>query len=133
MDIIDFLWNVHQQGRISQAEADVSAANQSMDSLRSQLTRALQQLDHVNLVTLAMWELLSERLGVTAEQLQAKVVEIDLRDGKKDDRYAGKTPVCAGCGREFPPWRRRCLYCGGQPGGGAGVEELTRPGGRKPT
>lgn len=123
MDIIELLWNAHQQNRIGAAEAALSATAQTQDSLRKQLGSVLERLDHTNLVLLALWELVGERLGLTVEQLRAKVAEIDLRDGVQDGRYSGSAGRCGGCNREIPPWRQRCLYCG-QTRGGPGLNEV---------
>ena len=45
-------------------------------------------IDTLALSCAAMWELLSEKLGVTEQELLAKIEEIDLRDGKLDGKIA---------------------------------------------
>lgn len=112
MDIFDILWDLHQQTRIVTAQAQIDAANQNVESLQDRLAKTLERLDNINLVTLALWELVGERLGLTVDQLRTKVAEIDLRDGVRDGRYMGSAPRCSECGREIAPWRQRCMFCG---------------------
>ena len=59
-----------------------------------------------------MWELLSERLGVTDEELIARIREIDFRDGKLDGRVTKGLAECPQCNRPNATDRSRCLYCG---------------------
>ena len=128
MDILNILWDAHQQTRIAASQAQIHATNQNVESLQDRLAHALERLDNINLVTLALWELVGERLGLTVDQLRAKVAEIDLRDGTRDGRYTGSAPRCGGCGREIAPWRQRCLFCG-QPRVGVGLTDTVAPGG----
>ena len=73
------------------------------------------RIERLHLATMAMWELFSERLGVTEEQFLAKVQEIDLRDGRLDGRLSKRAqgaPVsCGACGRTNHAKRSSCLYC----------------------
>lgn len=131
MDILEFFWDLNQHNRIRRSEDDIAAAGATLDSLRSRLTLALERLDHTNLVLLALWELVGERLGLTAEQLRARVAEIDLRDGVKDGRYTGAASRCEGCGREMPSWRKRCMYCGHGPAA-ADLSAALKSGGSPP-
>jgi hypothetical protein len=140
MGILDILWNLHQEGSLWANEAQlkstdrtVTSQGQTLDTHGSQLAGAVAQLDHLNLVALALWELVGERLGLTVEQLRAKVEEIDLRDGVRDGRYTGGTPRCAGCGREVAPWRRQCMYCGQPRGAGGGLADVAGAGGTPAT
>jgi hypothetical protein len=140
MGILDILWNLHQEGSLWATEAQLKSANrtldsqgQSLDTQAGQLAGAVTQLDHLNLVTLALWELVGERLGLTVDQLRAKVEEIDLRDGVRDGRNTGETPRCAKCGREMAPWRRQCMFCGQPRGAGAGLGDVAAAGGKPAT
>lgn len=121
MDIFSLIWDSYQQRAIQKASDGLQTANLSLDSLRDRVLDAHERLDQANLITLALWELLGDRLGLTADQLRAKVAEIDLRDGIQDGKYSGDTPNCSGCGRKMNPSRTHCLYCGGRrPGLGLG-------------
>jgi hypothetical protein len=112
MDLFSVIWDWRQHKAIRNAQDKLQTANLSIDSLRDRLVEAHDRLDESDLITLALWELLSERLGVTVEQLRAKVAEIDLRDGIQDGKYSGDVPKCSGCGRKLSPSRTHCLSCG---------------------
>ncbi len=112
MDILDILWDAHQQRRIWRAEDSLQSAHLTLDTLRDRLADVMDRLEHANLVTLALWELVGERLGLTVDQLRSKVAEIDLRDGVQDGRYGGEIPTRTGCGRQVHLKRQRCMYCG---------------------
>ena len=126
MDILDILWNSSQEGRIWQAEDRIDSATLTVETLKNQVTDALERLDHANLVTLALWELIAERHSSTVEQLRAKVAEIDLRDGVQDGQFGGQAAQCTGCGRPMNSKRPRCMYCG-MPRRGLGLMDAVAP------
>lgn len=126
MDIFDILWNTHQQGRINRSEDRLDSAAATVDTLKRQIVDALDRIDNANLVTIALWELMAERLGITVEQLRARVADIDLRDGMHDGRYGGEVSSCTGCGRQIHPKRPVCMYCG-LPRRGLGLIDAVSP------
>ena len=72
--------------------------------------------DHLRqllLITEAMWSLLSERTGVTVDDLRARMEEIDAADGVVDGRR-GPTPPepCPSCGAMVDRSRSSCAFCG---------------------
>lgn len=92
------------------------AASEAQNSARdaAQRVRDLEtQMDRVTLYLAAALELLVARGGVKAEDLRAKVREIDLRDGTLDGRVA-PTPAwtCLACERVCGARHARCIYCG---------------------
>ncbi len=114
MGLFGFLWDLHQQSRISDLERRVdhqtiSAARQTSDD---DLSRLQRQIDSLQLVNAAMWSILCERLGCTDQQLQDRVQAIDLADGELDGRIAQPRTVCTGCGRPISRRHDRCIYCG---------------------
>ena len=71
------------------------------------------RLDRLGLLCTAMWELLSQRAGVTEADLIEKVAEVDLRDGAADGKARHKSvKTCPSCGRSMSTRHRRCLFCG---------------------
>ncbi len=72
---------------------------------------ANERIDELAIIIRALWALMEEQ-GITAEQLTAKIEEIDLQDGVADGR-ATQLPVdCPSCGSKVPPERTTCQYCG---------------------
>ena len=75
--------------------------------------RLEEKLDHLALITRAMFELMQEA-GISEERLNQKVVEIDMRDGQKDNRMSPRPKKCPKCEAMMSPKFARCLFCGHQ-------------------
>ena len=120
--MLDFFGTMYQQGQISGAQSAASRAHTEAQRARGDAARDVRdleaRLDSLTLTTMAMWSLLGERLGITEDELAARVRELDLRDGRLDGRYTAPPAVCAECGRTFAAKRDRCIYCGGMPRSG---------------
>ena len=64
------------------------------------------------LASIAMAEILRDHLGISSETIEAKILEIDLRDGKIDGTFTLPPKTCKDCGRVSGPMSTACLYCG---------------------
>ncbi|MCA9119895.1 MAG: hypothetical protein H6822_00970 [Planctomycetaceae bacterium] len=106
------LWDLIQQSQIHDAQTSAADATRRADQVRHDVDRTQATIDALALSCAAMWELLSEKLGVTEQELIAKIEEIDLRDGKLDGKIGGSKHACSNCGRPNNARRGRCLYCG---------------------
>lgn len=106
------LWDLIQQSQIHDVQSSSADAIRRTDQVRRDVDHTQATIDALALSCAAMWELLSERVGVTEQELMAKIEEIDLRDGKLDGKIANATQPCSGCGRANNAKRLRCLYCG---------------------
>ena len=74
--------------------------------------RVLQeQLDYVSLVALALCELLEES-GIPKEKILDKIHDIDMRDGKPDNKTPASKNICPSCHRRMSVRRTVCMYCG---------------------
>lgn len=74
--------------------------------LESNLAKAL-------MINQALWELLSEKTGLTEDDLNNKLYEIDMRDGKLDGKNQRSEPTkCPNCARPVSPKHAACIYCG---------------------
>ena len=113
MDLIELLWDFSQQNEINNLR---QGARRSEMSAGARIDSLERMLDRLTLVTLASWELLSEKTDLTEKDLAAKMEEIDLRDGKKDGKATlpgGAAGTCASCSRRLHPRHDKCVYCGG--------------------
>ena len=66
------------------------------------------------LATVAMWELVREKLQLTDQMLLEKMEEIDLRDGSKDGKLAiaqSERWECPKCQRVNLPRFTLCIDC----------------------
>ena len=70
------------------------------------------QLDRMQMICEAMWQILKESAGSDDEKLLKLVEQIDLRDGKLDGRSAPASASCSACGRMVSVRTGVCLFCG---------------------
>lgn len=110
------LWDLYQHFRLNDLEARVAGAQAAASggdaAARQQAAHLEERIDRLALLCRAMFELLAERTGVTEDQLSAKILEIDLRDGQQDGRVSPKPTRCPKCEATISPRFGRCLFCG---------------------
>ncbi len=94
--------------RIAQGTASY-VAHQETQRLTQEIRRKYNRL---MLMNQAMWEILESRLGVTKEELAARMDEIDLRDGVRNQKVVKAAPDCPECGAKVCMELHRCLFCG---------------------
>ena len=70
-----------------------------------------ERVDKLLMIVRAMWALLEEQ-GYTAEQLSAKLEEIDLEDGVLDGQVRLPPVECPPCQSKVAPGLRACQLCG---------------------
>lgn len=113
------LWDIVQQVQIENLKSRQRGADSSSDRVADS-SRARAELDNriarLLLVTEAMWELLSERAGVTVAELAERVRAIDARDGRVDGRHGLTVDAprlyCPACQAAIPVGREVCQFCG---------------------
>jgi hypothetical protein len=71
-----------------------------------------RQVEHLTLVSGALMEVLRDQLGIPGEQIEAKIREIDLRDGQLDGKFQPPAKSCGACGRVSGARNATCIYCG---------------------
>ena len=76
-----------------------------VDDLRNQVER-------LSLACQAMWEMLRDRSNATEEELDAKILEIDARDGHVDGKMSVQSLSCQACGKPTNSRRSFCVICG---------------------
>lgn len=106
------LWELFQQSRIRGATATAEQANTKTSNLVIAVSELEDKVDSLSITCQALWELLRERNNVTEAELDSKVNEIDLRDGRSDGKMGGGGSSCAKCGRVLNKRHLRCMYCG---------------------
>ncbi|WP_026972716.1 hypothetical protein [Aliagarivorans marinus] len=108
-----FFWNMFQSGQIDQNAIKSSHNSVRTNSNSQDLTYLQDRLDTLSLANQAMWELLSEQLGLSEADLLKRMEHIDLRDGVKDGKIT--KPViqkCPECGHQSKTHRACCYWCG---------------------
>lgn len=120
------LWDVYQQGVIGRAsEIAESAKRDSKHTdarLHAEALRLDSKIDGLALICQALFEILRDKGGISQEEVEAKVAEIDLRDGRADGRIQGRPTKCPDCDRVAHTRQRVCMYCGAPILGGMLVE-----------
>lgn len=113
------LWDLVQQEQIHhlsrrQVMADSNQAI-GLTQARSRDENLEDRFDRLVLLTEAMWDLLSERFGLTVAELAAHVDVIDGRDGKVNRKRAAAAPSgrrCPSCDAVVPTSASACQFCG---------------------
>ena len=72
---------------------------------------ANERIDRLAMIVRAMWALLEEG-GYTAEQLVAKLEELDIADGELDGKVSEQVVDCPSCDSKVAPGLRNCQFCG---------------------
>ena len=92
---------------------DRSSPPPSPEELDARLESVDTRLQQVTMRLEALCELLAVSGAVGQAELQAKLREIDLRDGVEDGRnVAPQVQVCGKCGRTRLGQHRFCSHCG---------------------
>lgn len=109
---MDFLWDLHQNGQISAANQTADRAENKADAVVSDLARSQRRIERLSLCCQALWELLRDKHGLTEEELQSRILEIDLRDGTTDGKMRTQIVDCPNCGSKTNTKRSLCVICG---------------------
>lgn len=100
--------------RTKDAKADATQALTEAHRHERYIEQLENRLARTTLACQALWELLKTRVGLTEEELLAKMDEIDLRDGVRDGKMSPTVCLCGSCGRKVNSISPRCMYCGAE-------------------
>jgi hypothetical protein len=87
-------------------------ARRATRELEQEIRVLEQQVGRLALASIAMAEILRDHVGISGDVIEAKICEIDLRDGKLDGTFRLPAKTCKECGRISGPMSATCLYCG---------------------
>lgn len=107
-------WELYQQGQIHSAKSEASRAGSKALRVQEELARVSDKIDSLAITCQAMWELIRERTTLSDADIERKMQEIDLRDGKSDGKMRAPATECSDCGRTISRRHARCLYCGAE-------------------
>ena len=97
---------------LQRTHGDIARANQTTLEHRTAIQDLSHHIERLSLLNQALWELLREHLNLTDADLQAKALEVDLRDGVQDDKMTTRAVACPTCNRVSSSRHFKCLYCG---------------------
>lgn len=113
------MWEFMQTMRIYQAQSDAQdAKSAAFDAqtetryLKDRIQTLEESAERLSLATMALAAILRDRFSITEKEIDLKIQDIDLRDGKLDGRFRQPTNQCTKCRYLNAANRRRCLYCG---------------------
>lgn len=110
------LWDIVQQIQINQANTtaeyakDTSLSNS--DRIHKEVQRLEAKIDSLAIISQALWEVLREKTDLTEKDIEGKIAEIDIRDGRRDGKITGKPAQCPACDRPTHTRLKACPYCG---------------------
>lgn len=113
-NIGDVFWKRHEHRERDHDNWRDSVARRTTDQLHGDYYRLEQRIDKLTLICRALWEMLEKHSDLNEGDLEAKVAEIDLRDGELDHRLRKPILDCPNCGRKMNAHNRHCIYCGFQ-------------------
>lgn len=111
------MWDVVQHLQIRNLNQRQALTDSKVEMEATRIRRSNEDvqdtLDRLVLVAEAMWQILSQRLGVTEEELLAWVNHLDGLDGEVDGRRGVRgRRSCPACGAAVPARAPRCQFCG---------------------
>jgi len=122
--MLEILWEAYQQREIHSATASAKQlARSTGDRAHYNIMRLEAKLDALALISQALIEILEKRGGLTEVELEAKIKDIDLRDGRLDGKLTGGPIACPKCKRPCHTRQQVCMYCSAPLRGGTFVEK----------
>lgn len=89
-----------------------SRAQSTAEQTRTEVEALETRVERLKLVTRALWEIVRDNTPITEAMLEAKVTEIDRRDGQVDGRTSPGVLACQQCKRTIQRGQDACQYCG---------------------
>ena len=109
---MDLLIDIWQQRKINAAQQAAATAVDAAKQTKEDAQSLRMKIDALALANQALFEILSERLGIKEQDVVRRMSEIDMRDGRKDGKMGGAPVACRKCGRTTNTLQKYCVYCG---------------------
>ena len=113
------IWEIYQQNKITsikqtaeRADRKAEKADRKVGNYSSDNDETKRHLNRLSLACQAMWELLKENSDLNELDLENKILEVDLRDGKADRKITTRVLSCPSCGKNTNSKRNNCIMCG---------------------
>jgi len=104
------LYDLHQNRQIADARTAAATASSKAEQYGHTIKELERKIGRLAMINQAMWDLLSQKTGVTEEELQDKVEEIvEANQGQKN-----LAVMCVKCHRPSTVKQPKCLYCGAE-------------------
>ncbi len=106
------IWDLYQNQQINSAQLTAGRAASKTERQGNEIDDLQDHVERLSLACQAMWEIMRERSGLTEDQLERKILEIDGRDGQIDGKINTPPMPCPSCGRTTSSRRNSCVMCG---------------------
>ena len=110
--IMSTFWAANRAMDRASSEMLSADARAKATDARRQVADLSARLDRAMLVCEALWTVVRDRVGVTEEELIARVNEVDLSDGQLDGKVRRSAVACPRCKRTIARRFKKCVYCG---------------------
>jgi hypothetical protein len=112
------LWEAYQQTKIVGAQHAADRAVSKVERHSDDIKKLKRDVARLTLACQSMWKLLRDNTGFDEAQLEAKILEVDMRDGSADGEIGMRQAECPACRKKTNSRREICLMCGAPLGGG---------------
>ena len=106
------LWETYNAIETTKARNAADRAEAKADRYADDIRGVSNQVERLSLCCQAMWELIRDRTQITEQDLEAKITEIDGRDGRVDGKMSIQSLTCHECGKPTNSKRSYCVMCG---------------------
>lgn len=119
--MLDLIWNLFQDEDIERLRAERRRQDAQSAELQKQAASTYagyveleMRHEQLKLVTLALWRLLKDRVGLTEAELERYVESTDLLDGAADGKadLTRELRKCSRCSRSVLNTAVVCPFCG---------------------
>jgi hypothetical protein len=119
--MLDLIWNLFQDEDIDRLRAERRRQEAQSDEVQKQASSTHvrhveleMRHEQLKLVTLSLWRLLKDRVGLTEAELKRYVESTDLLDGAADGKVdlTRELVKCSRCNRSLLNTAIVCPYCG---------------------
>jgi hypothetical protein len=101
-------WRLYQQSRIAQAEDKAWEAHHDVVEQGVAVKDLERQVERLTTAVIALAEILRDRHGISDEEIEAKMREVEHRGVT----LLPKAKRCTECGRVSSPNHKDCMFCG---------------------
>jgi hypothetical protein len=115
---MNIFWQLTNDLKTIRAISQATDAQTKARYNQLELKKLEQKIEKALLASAAMWSLIADNTSLTDHDLAERMRELDLQDGRRDDRIDEGKMVkqrhCPRCSREVRTLRSWCFYCGAE-------------------
>jgi hypothetical protein len=92
-------WELYQQSKTADAKDSAEKAHLKVEGYETEIEKVRDQMNRLAFACQSLWELVREKTDLTEKDLQKKILEVDLRDGRINCKMGAKNFSCPACSR----------------------------------